>query len=288
MIKLYRYYLQLKFIILTGIILLTVSCIAGKEEEREKVAKVYDKILYKDDLDELIPENIPSEELERVKEEIISNWINQNIVLYHAEKELPESQKMIERQIEKYRTSLLMYEYEKQLAIRYLDTTLNYNEIKTYYENNIDDFVLDDYLVKVIFIKSWSQAPELENVYGWYKSNDTIKLEKLNQWCLDNAMDFYNDNESWLYFNDIQKMLPQGMIQNKDYFVRNNMSISFETDEFVYFLRILDNKTGISPIDIEEEKIRSRILQVRIAELRQKLREEIVNDAYKNNKVTRF
>ena len=80
----------------------------------------------------------------------------------------------------------------------------------------------------------------------------------------------------------------------KKWFITNKINIinrwarKYEDEEFVYFFRVMDFRTGISPLEFEKENIRSRILQMRIAALRDALRKEILNEAYNSDEIKRY
>lgn len=264
------------------------SCGGDESSNEDPVVSAYGQNLYQSDIDGMIPDDLSDSERAALEEEIINNWIQQQIVLNLAEDNLSEVSKKIERRIEKYRTDLLMFEYEKQAINRRLDTIVKEKEITEYYKNNIKEFELDDYLVQAIFVKAPKSAPDLDKVNFWFRSKDSSEIVKLKEWSSLNAVNFYYDDESWLYYNEIQKMLPQEMVLNSGYFILNKLARKYESEDFVYFFRVLDFRTGISPLEFEKENIKTRIIQMRITTLREELREEIINDAFDNNQVKRY
>ena len=234
------------------------------------MAEVYGQVLYESELAEMMPSRIEPNMQDQVREEIIEDWIQQQIIVGKAKSELKNVEKRIQTQLNKYRANLLMYEYEKYALTAKLDTVVRDSQIRQYYKDNIDDFELDDYLVQAIFIKASKDAPDLNKVNNWFRSNDTLKFEQMKSWSADHSLNFYFDNESWLHFDDVKKMLPDEMIYNKQIFIINRLARKYADEDYVYFFRILDFRTGISPLEFERNNIKSRILQMRISEPKRK------------------
>ena len=69
--------------------------------------------------------------------------------------------------------SLISYEFEQFYINKRLDTIISQSEINGYYKSHLDDFVLNDYVVKCIYIK----APKKSKLIREIKKNYLIKTE---------------------------------------------------------------------------------------------------------------
>ena len=186
-----------------------------------------------------------------------------------------------------YRKDLLIHEMETIKLDEKLDTNVTEEEILNYHRSHKEDFQLNDYLVKVLYLKIPTDAPnvsKIENVYRLQKSGDLATVET---YAKIYATNFYYDIESWIYFDDLLKEIPLTDI-NKDRFILNLSKIRFEDNGFYYFVNILDYKlkNSISPLDFERENIKARILNLRIKETRDQLKKELIDAAYEKNEVT--
>lgn len=270
-----------KYSFLLLVFLLTLSC--GDDEKTAKgklLATAGDKELYASEVEDLIPSGLNAEDsLARVKV-IVDNWIRETVILNKAEQELPEKAKDVEARLEKYRRSLLIYEYEKEYARQKLDTFVSEKEIEKHYLDNQQDFKLPDYIVKVLYVKLAIDAPGKDKVARWYKSTRQEDLLDLEKYCAGNAVNYYNDNENWIYFNELLKEVPL-TINNKDEFLKNNKHVIFEDEEFIYYLTVYEYKLkdAQSPLNLEKENIKARILNARTTELIKKMRTEILNES---------
>jgi len=126
-----------KFVIGLVFLLVFASCQNLKNGNGDRiVATIYDKTLYQSDLQSVLYEGISvNDSLVRTKA-FIDNWIRRQLVIHQAEKNIDKSELDFIRQIEDYRSSLIIYKYESQLIEQNLDTVVSDEEIAKYMEDN--------------------------------------------------------------------------------------------------------------------------------------------------------
>jgi hypothetical protein len=265
---------------------LLLSC-TRKTQETQAIASVYDKKLLLEEVLAFMPEGLNTVDSLAFVKNYTDAWIRENIILHQAEQVLPKENHNMKYRLEKYKRSLLLYEFEKQYLRDKLDTNVSYNEIQQHYTENTNDFILADYIVKVLYVKLYKSDKNKAKVKQWYLSTKNEDLIKLEKYCAENAVNYYNDNENWIYFNDLLREIPI-KADDKTTFLKNNKNIFFEDDEYAYFVNIYEYKLkdAISPLSLEEENIKARILNARSAELIKQLRNDLINEAYNNNHVT--
>ncbi len=123
------------------------------------VARVFDKFLYQEDVASIIPPDALPKDSVQLTEAFISTWVRQNLIMKKAEMNLPDEMKNVQKQLDDYRTSLIIYAYEKELVRQKLDTIITEEEIEHYYKQNIHEFELKDYIVKVLYVKLEKNSP---------------------------------------------------------------------------------------------------------------------------------
>lgn len=266
---------------------LFISCGNNEDEAQgEIIATVYDKKLYLSEISEMIPSGLDeNDSLEFVKN-YIDQWTKENILLHNAEKDLANNSQDINRRIEKYRRSLLIYEFEKKYIDEHLDTNISNAEIEAHYSENKDDFELKDYIIKAVYIKFDVKQNDKAKVLKWLKSGKREDLLKLDEYCSKSALSFYHDRDNWIFLNDILRDMPLE-IPNKESFLKSNKLVEFSDDEYYYILQILDSrmKEEVSPMSLEKENIKARILQSRMNELLKSMRNKMIKNAYDENEV---
>lgn len=272
-------------------LLLIVSCSSniGKNDNREIIARANDAYLYADNIKDIVPQGTSSKDsLERLKK-YIDNWIHEALVIQKAEDNLTDEQKNVEKQLQDYRNSLITYAYEKELVQQKLDTTIDNQEIETYYNNNRNNFELKDNIIKVVYVKVNKKAPGINKLQKWYKSDLPKDRELLAGYCHQFAENFYLDDNSWLLFDDLLKEIPI-QTYNKELFLQNNRFVEVSDSTNSYFLNIKGFKirNSISPLSFEKENIKNIILNKRKLQLIIKMKEDIYNDAANNKKIEIF
>lgn len=260
---------------------LAISCSEEAPDNDSKViASVNEIQLTEAELLYHLPEGLSEEDSLKFVESYIEKWVNEQVVYQKAIEVLPENSKNVDFQLADYKRSLLIYTYEQYYIQDRLDTVVPMADIQAYYDENVEDFILKDYIVKAIYAKYTINTPELEDVAKWYQlkaENDWINLQShANLYSIK----FFNDTANWVFFDDILSEIPLTDI-NKATFIRKKKSITFEEDGMVYFLNVIDSKLQdeTSPIEFEYDKIRGILLNIRMNELRKELKSQLYIDA---------
>lgn len=264
-----------------------VSC-SGGEDKGEVLAKVYEAELYEADLKLYLKEqNYSYEDSATVADEFIQTWVDDQILLHAAKENKQIDQEQIDQKVEKFRKDMYILELEQLMVDEQLDTNISEAEIKKYYDSHQDEFQLNDYLVKVLYIKIPVDAPDIHQIGNKYKLYRESDIEEIELYAKIYASNFYYDEENWIYFDDLLKEIPLQDI-NKDRFIMNRSKIRFEENGYHYFLNILDFKlkNTLSPLSFEQNNIKERILNMRIKELRESVKTDIIKKAYESNSVT--
>lgn len=259
------------------------------DQNRTVIARANKAYLYEDEVKDIVPfGTLAKDSLELIRK-FIDNWVHETLVIQKAESNLSEDKKNVEKQLQDYRNSLITFAYEKELVNQKLDTTVTPTEIEEYYNNNKANFELKDNIIKVLYIKVNKTAPEMKKLKNWYKSDEPKDREQLASYCHQFAANFYLDDNSWLFFDDLLKEIPI-QTYNKELFLQNNRFVEVSDSLFNYFVNIKGFKirNSLSPISFEKENIKNIILNKRKLQLIAKMKEDVYNDALNNNKIEIF
>lgn len=254
-----------------------------QKDEGEVIAQVGEEKLFEADIASL---NWGTGDSAQVVDTYVRKWIDQEILMQAAKKEASVPSKRIERKVEEYRKELYTHELMKARVEEALDTTVSEAEIRAFYDAHKDDFQLNDYLVKVLYLKVPLDAPDIDQIGSAYKLKREEDQETVELFAKMYASNFYYDVDNWIYFDDILKEIPLQDI-NKDRFILKRSKIRFEENGFYYFLNIIDYKlkNSISPLNFERQNIKTRILNMRMKELRETIENEIIKSAYDSGQV---
>ena len=278
----------------TGLILILitpfVSCDTEKvEQEKVKVARVGSVHLYQEELIKDIQSGLSKADSLLFIDQLVSNWIEEQIVLQKAEEVLPQEAKDVKDRLENYRKSLVIYAYEQKFIKERLDTAVSSIEVEEYYGAHKDDFMLKDYIVKALYLKISKGTPDLEKPQLHFKLEQETDVNEMRYYADLYAVQFHYDPEQWLFFEDVLKVIPLDGV-NTESFLRKKKKTMFEDENFIYFINITDFtlKDAISPLSFEKEKIKTILLNLRTIDLRNKLREDLYNDAIKAQQVETY
>ena len=256
------------------------SCdLLSEPHDENPLARVKDMYLYPEDLENLYNPEMNANDSARIRANYIHNWINEMLLLDKAELNLKESQKDFQKQMESYRNSLLIYEYEKKIIEQSLDTQVTQSEIQEYYEANLQNFTLKDDVVLAQYSKIPSEAPKLQEARRWYKSDKTEDKNAYVDYCLQFASIFQQE-KSWMYLNDFVELVPlQLSIASGQ--LKNNSYLELSDSTAVYFIQIGDFKIKNSPtpLSMEKKRIASIILNQRKLSLIKKMKSDLYNRA---------
>jgi hypothetical protein len=263
----------------------------GKKNENDDliIARVNEKLLFKTELANSIPTGLNKQDSINFVNQYVNSWIKNQLVLQKAEELLPEETKNVAKKLEEYRISLLSYEYEEIYIKKRLDTLVKDKEIESYYKNHLDDFILKDYIVKCLLITCDNSVPELNKVKQSYLLKNEEDELFLRSFAQNYNAEMYYNAEEWIYFDDLMKKVPIEDY-NKRRFIQRKKKVFIEEGGNLYFINIYDYKLKdeTSPLSFEKEKIKSIILNIRMNELRKKLRLDLYNDAIKNNAIENY
>ena len=254
--------------------------------KKDAVARVYGKYLHQEDLQGLVPEDIHGPDSASLVSNFITNWVRQQVILKRAEENLDEEKKDVEKKLEEYRNSLLTYAYERELVAQQLDTAVSMSEIEAFYNSNKSNFELKDNIIKVIYLKLSKKSPKLNQAREWYKSDNPRDRKQLTEYATQYALNYFLDDESWLFFDDLVKEIPI-RTYDQEQFLRNNRNIEIEDSSMIYLVSIkgFKIKDSLSPLSFEINNIRNMIINQRKLKLIEQMESKAYEDAGKNGDI---
>ena len=219
-------------------------------------------------------------------EKYMNDWIRKQLMIYHAEINLSSDIQNYEKQIEDYRASLLIYAYQQELINQNFDTSISYTQVESYYNQYKDEFKLSKNIFKGRFIVVEKSAPQLKNLNKWYKSDKESSFLDLTDYCQQFAKEYYLEDDKWQYFSVFNNKLPE-YIQEEDYFLENTKGVVFEDENLRYYVFVKDFKINgsVSPLELEQDKIRNVLLNKNKIEYLMQLEDELYQNGLALKKI---
>ena len=235
----------------------TLVAIACKEPEVESrvVAKVGEQKLLEDDIQDLVSSETSSNDSAELVSKFVQSWIREQVIYNYASTNLPEEELDFDSEIENYRKSLLTFAFENHIVNQHLDTLVSISEIETYYNENQDNFLLKDYILRVKFCILDSAVVITKDFEQLFESSEASDLVEFEKFCVDNGAAYFIDEEKWLYLSDLLNEVP-AQVYNIERFLKKSKSLSFSAEGKKYFLKVVDYKLkdSVSPLSLQKEK----------------------------------
>ena len=275
------------YIILVFLVLFTSSCSRnGKGNRETPIARVTNVYLYPSDMEGIFDPKLNEKDSIDIRKKFIEKWIKKQLLLQKAELNLNFEQKDVSKQLDDYRTALLIYKYEEMLLRQQMDTVVDSKEIEDYYNKNSNNFVLNQPAMKGVYIKLHSNSPYQEKLEHWIRSDNPEDQKQLDSYCFQYARKYDYFNDQWIYFEALRKQLPLH-VTDIDGFLRNNKYVALHDSAFNYYLNIKEFKVSgnTAPINLVKEDISRILLNKRKMQLLQNLENDIYNNAYNRDKI---
>jgi hypothetical protein len=248
--------------------MIIVACSRSKDEI--PLAKVGNKTLYYSDLMLDFSVGYSKEDSLRILQSEIKHWIMSELMAREADSYLDIKEKDFSRQIEEYKKSLSIFQFEKKWVLNNLDTIVAEADIEGFYNSNKSDFELKTNVLRLRFVKIDNSKPNSvkEQAKRLLFSNSYRDLPILERFCEEYAENYFLDDSVWLIYDDVIKEIPFGNVIQKGT-SSGSRKIELSDNNYDYFVLIneLRIKDDISPLSIEKDNIRLIILQQRKAEM---------------------
>jgi len=273
----------LKKLLILFLIVLS-ACSYFKKKNEHVVARVLDDYLYESDLKGVIPRGTTNKDSLILTRNYIDNWVRKKLIFRQAENNLTSEQMDFSKQLEDYRNSLIIFEYENELVKQKLDTLITDEEIENYYNVNQNNFLLKDNIVQMQYIKLPLKSVYIKQFKKLLLSDDPDDKIKLPDLCEKYASDYFLDDQNWLFFGDVLKQIPI-KTYNQEEFLKNQRNLEYQDSLFVYLVRFKDFKIKemVSPLSLEKQRISDILLNKRKIELINRMQEDIYQKALKKN-----
>jgi hypothetical protein len=274
-----------KVVFLSVALMFLVSCETKRQEGETIVAEVGDKKLYLSEIKDYL-QNLSSADSLTILTDYVHRWAKNQAVLLHAEKNLSAYEKNLDKEIDNYRTSLLIHKYEQSYIRSKMDTVVSQSEIEQFYKDNPDNFQLTGMLVKVLYIKVSNDFENLEKIRYLYRSNREKDIEELEEVSLNGAEAYSMFNDAWMSLDEVTAPLPGTTDSYENRAIRMR-AIEDSDDKYTFFIKINDisMKGSVAPLEHVKDNIKNIILNRRKTNLIRQMENSVFNDAINRNEI---
>ncbi|MEQ8360863.1 MAG: peptidyl-prolyl cis-trans isomerase [Cytophagales bacterium] len=256
-----------------------------KTIEKIPIARVNEVFLYQEDLNPLLAEATSVEDSISITNRFINSWVRKQLILDKAEEVIDINRAEIERKVQDYRYALTTFEFKKKYVSENLDVNVEESEIQEYYQNNLDNFLLNQNIVRCRYIQVPKDAPRFSKIRRTISSSKPKDIRELNSYCFQFASNYNLEDSIWLNFDDIVLNTPLKSIPNKIQFLKNNKMVETQDSLFKYLLYIKEYKIQdqLSPIEFVRDQIQNIIINKRKVTLSKELENKIYEEGVEQN-----
>ena len=246
------------------------------------VARAGENFLYENDLPEYTSKD---DSLIKISS-FIETWAKEKVLYDLSMINLSQSKRAeIDELVENYKVDLYINSYKDLIVNSKIDSIVTTEQIDSFYTLNINNFKLNENLVKYRYIKVPNDNININRIRRYIvrvNDQDRYFLDSLNFQFADLKL---NDS-IWFTERDVISSIDFINQNNKSkYFIKNRL-FTIEESNYTNFFIVDDilRSGNIPPISYLYERIKSTIVNQRKLDLLKNLNKEILNDALKSRK----
>ena len=258
-------------------------------DKGEPVAKVGDRILTMKELSGYIPDYLDATDSALWADDYVKKWVQRELLLLKAEENLKPDLKDVSKELEEYRSSLLVYRYKNELVKEKMDTIVTDSNIQKYFNEHRESFILNRNIVKAIYIKIPVQVSNPDNIKDLCMSENKEKQAKLNEYCISYAKAYDRFNDQWVAADMVLRNTP-AVIKDQNQLLERTRYVESTDMNYYYIVCIRDYRLSgqVSPIEYVQNDIKNLILSKQKIEFLKQIEKDISKEGLDKNKVKLF
>ncbi len=254
----------------------------SNNDSNNLVARAGENFLYENDLPEYTSKD---DSLIKISS-FIEAWAKEKVLYDLSMINLSQSKRAeIDELVENYKVDLYINSYKDLIVNSKIDSIVTTEQIDSFYTLNINNFKLNENLVKYRYIKVPNDNININRIRRYI-----VRVNEQDRYFLDSLNFQFADlklNDSiWFTERDVISSIDFINQNNKSkYFIKNRL-FTIEESNYTNFFIVDDilRSGNIPPISYLYERIKSTIVNQRKLDLLKNLNKEILNDALKSRK----
>jgi len=216
----------------------------------------------------------------------VETWTNAMMMQDELAASDSEKSKLAEFRSQLFQGELAQYFLTENELMKKVDTTFTDGDLEKYFNDHLEEFSLDDFIVKALFIKLPVDAPKMDEIKSAYLLKNDKDVAQIESYAKLYADDFYFDDENWILFQELRNKIALKSI-NKENLVLNRTKTYFSDQGYVYFLNILDYKlkSDHPPFEFVKSQIKERLMAQRLNNRRNEVENTLKENLKKKHEV---
>lgn len=252
---------------------------------RQPLVQVGKQYLYAEDVAKMIPYGMAPADSAAFVEDYVRKWVEEQL-LYEKALLNVKGDERIARLVEEYRHTLIMNDYEQRLLQQNMSEELTDEELQEYYRNNKQLFMLEEPVIKGVFIKAPLTSPGLNDLKRWYKDKSDTSLENLEKYAFRNAVIYEYFYDHWVPVSELEGKITINLAELGDDF-DNNRNIEIQDGEYCYLLHIEEFivKGEEKPYELAKQDIVDLLANKRRVDFMRKVKNDLYNQSLEMGRI---
>lgn len=267
-----------------------MACAASEDGADKPLARAYGQVLSWSDLRQVIPLEASATDSAALAEQYIEVWLKQQVILHMAEQNQVAERLDMEAQLEDYRRSLVIFNYEQVLVDQKLDTAVSQPEIEKYYAEHQANFELKEAIVRVRWFKvNEPDKRVLRKMEDRFLKGTVDDLHELEIWLARNGVSIMDRSMGWDPASTVLAELALSDAPNADAVLQQGKRV-IRSDNGAWFIEVVEHRaqSSVSPLEMVRSDIRAILLNQRKIQLIEDMRSSVYAQAIENKDVERF
>tara|TARA_B100000963_G_scaffold70805_2_gene59029 strand:+ start:321 stop:1130 length:810 start_codon:yes stop_codon:yes gene_type:complete len=219
-----------------------ISCDIEIVDNDIDLARVGDKILKISKIQSQFPKNISEQDSLMLLNRLINDWAVNELIYQNAQLNISQVEKdKLKKISENYYKTLLIDKYKTKISRNNVDTIVTLDELKSFYNENIKNLILNEEIVEGRYIKLNSGSFNLREIKRRFKRFniadkiffDSISIQLLN---------YYLDDSTWINKNLFFSKIPALKKEEIDKISKNKLFYISEDSLALYLIKIKSYK----------------------------------------------
>lgn len=267
------------------LLLLNTACTYfDPSRQDDAVARVGDHYLGREEVNKVLNENLSTQDSLVLVNNYINEWAKDRLLFERARINISEEkQEEFEELVSQYRADLYINAYKEALVNSTMDTVVSNEALEAYYEENGENFHLNEDLVKLRYLSVAPEFTGLDEVREKFRRFDQDDIEDLRENAL--KYKFYSFNDSaWVRVSEVLRKIPVIDADNKDRYLKNSQFLELSDSLGVYLVAVgkVLKRTETAPLEYVAPTIKKIILNKRKLEFIRTLEQDLLNEATSN------
>ena len=262
-------------------VILASSC---SNSDPNAVAHLGEAELTMEELRERIPNNISAEDSAALAQEIIQSWLKDALVLQEAEKMSDEEKLAVERRIDDYRKSLLIYSFEQDWIKKNMDTVVTNEQIQSYYDANKSSLKINEHFLKLKYCSLAESSEDTQKMSDAFASEDAATWEA---YCQQVGAKHYYKPDVFVNWDQFAKLIPLAVQDRTLSLTQTTSTQQIVLNGEIFWFKVSSYLLpgDQAPLEMVRNNIASILLNIRKQEVLQKMKNDLYEKAKSEGKI---